>query len=164
MYYVSAEQINVLAPASSKTGAVAVTVMSANGTSSAVNANMQPILPGLFVQSFYALAVRVSDSAVIGTGTAVKAGDVLELYGTGFGPTATTVPPGLVFSGAYATTNAVTVTIGGVAAPVSFAGLVGPGLYQINITVPAGLTSGDNVILATVGGITSQGNALLKIS
>ncbi len=164
MYYVSAEQINVLAPTNSKTGTVAVAVTSANGTSSAVNVKLQPILPGLFVQGYYALGVRVSDSAVIGIGTAVKAGDVLELYGTGFGRTATVVAPGLVFSGAYETANTVTVTIGGIAAPVSFAGLVGPGLYQINITVPAGLTAGDNVILATVGGITSQGNALLKIS
>ena len=164
IYYVSAEQINVLVPADTKTGAVAVTVTSANGTSSAVNVTLQPILPGLFVQGNYALAVRVSDSAVIGTGTAVKAGDVLELYGTGFGPTATTVAPGLVFSGAYPATNAVTVTIGGVTAPVSFAGLVGPGLYQINITVPTGLTAGDNAILATVGGLTSQASGLVKVA
>jgi uncharacterized protein (TIGR03437 family) len=58
----------------------------------------------------------------------------------------------------------VTVTIGGTPAIVSFAGLVGPGLYQINLTVPAGLTSGDNTIAATVGGYNTQSTALLKIA
>lgn len=174
MYYVSAEQINVLVPADSKTGTVAVTVTSANGTSSAANVTLQPILPGLFMQGNYVLAVRSSDGAIInGTGAAAsgyttaaaaKAGDVLEVYGTGFGPTTTTIAPGLVFSGAYPTTNTVTVTIGGVTAPVSFAGLVGPGLYQINLTVPAGLTAGDNALLATVSGLTTQAGGLLRIS
>jgi uncharacterized protein (TIGR03437 family) len=174
MYYVSAEQINVLVPADSKTGTVAVTVTSANGTSSAANVTLQTLLPGLFVQGKYVLAVRVSDSAIInGTGAAVsgyttaaaaKAGDVLEIYGTGFGPTTTTIAPGLIFTGAYPTTNTVTMTIGGIAVPVSFAGLVGPGLYQINITVPSGLTAGDNAIVATVGGVASQASGLINIA
>ena len=69
----------------------------------AITANLQPMLPGLFAVSNFAQAVRVSDGTVV-TGVAVKPGDVLELYGTGFGPTATAVDPGLVFSGAYPTT------------------------------------------------------------
>jgi uncharacterized protein (TIGR03437 family) len=35
------------------------------------------------------------------------------------------------------------ITIGGVAASVEYAGLVGAGLYQLNVTVPASLSSGD---------------------
>jgi uncharacterized protein (TIGR03437 family) len=89
---------------------------------------------------------------------------MLQLYGTGFGPTSPSASSGLVFSGAYPTTNPVTVTIGGVAAAVSFAGLVGAGLYQINITVPAGLTAGDNAVVATVGGYSSPSDALVKIA
>ncbi len=164
VYYVSAEQINVLAPSNGKSGTVAVTVSSANGTSSAANVTLQPILPGLFVQGSYVLAVRPSDSAVINGSTAAKVGDVLELYGTGFGPTTTTMAPGLVFTGAYPTVNAVTVTIGGAGAPVSFAGLVGPGLYQINVTVPAGVSAGDQGILATVSGFTTQANGIIPIT
>jgi uncharacterized protein (TIGR03437 family) len=119
-------------------------------------------------------AVRVSDGAIVnGTGNeesgyttvaAVTAGDVIELYGTGFGPTSPSVAAGLVFTGAYPTSNPVTVSVGGIPAVVSFAGLSGPGLCQINLTVPAGLTAGDNAIIAKVGGYSTQSTALLKIA
>jgi uncharacterized protein (TIGR03437 family) len=173
MYYVSPTQINVLSPASSSGGSVSVTVTNAAGTSTAAGAAMQPFLPGLFVLSDYVRAVRASDGVVInGTGAsesgyataAARPGDILELYGTGFGPTATSVDAGVVFTGAYPTTNAVTVTIGSAPATVGFAGLVGPGLYQINVTVPSGLATGDNKLIATVAGISTQSTALLKIS
>jgi uncharacterized protein (TIGR03437 family) len=172
--YISPSQINVLSPALSNTGSIQVTVTSANGTSSAATVTLQAILPGLFVLSNYVRAVRVADGALInGTGNAesgyttvaaAKAGDVIEIYGTGLGPTNTTATAGLVFTGAYPTTNPVTVTIGGISAAVSFAGLSGPGLYQINVTVPAGVAAGDNAIIATVGGYGTQSTALLKIS
>ncbi len=171
--YISPSQINALVPAGLSAGSLAVAVTNANGTTS-TNATLQTVLPGLFMQNYYVLAVRPVDGAIInGTGAAVsgyttaasaKAGDILELFGTGFGPTSPDATPGLVFTGAYPTTNSVSVTIGGVSAPVAFAGLVGAGLYQINVTVPAGLTAGDNVIVATVAGSASQSDALLKIA
>lgn len=64
---------------------------------------------------------------------AAKPGDTLELYGTGFGLAKGAPGTGKIFTGAYPTTNAVTVTIGDVPAEVLFAGLVGAGLYQINV-------------------------------
>jgi uncharacterized protein (TIGR03437 family) len=62
------------------------------------------------------------------------------------------------------TTNVVTVSTGGMAAAVSFAGLGGPGLYQLNVAVPAGLRAGDHAVIASVGGFNTQSNALLKIT
>jgi uncharacterized protein (TIGR03437 family) len=162
--YVSPSQINVLSPADKNAGSVEVTVTNSAGTSAAVAATLQPILPGLFTQSNYVSAVRVSDGALLNSSIAAKTGDVIELYGTGFGPTEPSVAAGLVFTGAYPTVNKVTVTIGGISAIVSFAGLVGPGLYQINLSVPAGLTAGDNPVIATVGGYTTQSTALIKIT
>jgi len=169
--YISPTQINALAPADSNIGSLQVTVINSNGTSSAA-VTMQTILPGLFTQNNYVLAVRPADSAIInGSGAAVSgyvtaaaanSGDTLEIFGTGFGPTETSVAPGLVFTGAYPATNSVTVNIGGVA--VLFAGLVSAGLYQINITVPNGLTAGDNTLIASVGGLSTQPTGLLKIA
>ena len=145
MQYVSATQINVLAPADTSTGTVSVSVTNANGTSSAAT-TLHTVLPGLAVASNYVRAVRYPDGAIVnGTGApesgfttsaAVGPGDVVSLYGTGFGATTFSVDPGTVFTGAYPTTNTVTVTIGGVAADVLFAGLVAPGLYQINVKCP----------------------------
>jgi uncharacterized protein (TIGR03437 family) len=47
------------------------------------------------------------------------------------------------------------VTFGGNQAQVTFAGLVSPGLYQINVTVPSSAPNGDVQVLAQAGGQTS---------
>jgi uncharacterized protein (TIGR03437 family) len=54
-----------------------------------------------------------------------------------------------------------TVTIGNQQAPVSFSGLAPgfAGLYQINVTVPAGLT-GNQPITIAIGGVTSPAATL----
>lgn len=161
MHYISPTQINVQAPSDTSSGSVAVTVTNSGGTSDAQTATMQAILLGFFTSSNYVAAVR-SDGTIITSSQPAKSGDVLQLYGTGFGPTDPAVAPGLVFTGAYALTNTVTVTIGDVAATVSFAGLVAAGLYQINLTVPA-LANGDHAVVAQIAGLSTQSGALLKI-
>jgi uncharacterized protein (TIGR03437 family) len=94
---------------------------------------------------------------------AAKAGDVVELFGVGFGPTSPSVAPGAVFSGSAATTNAVNLGINNVSVTPSFAGLSGAGLYQINLTVPAGLGTGDVALVATVGGVSTQPNVVISL-
>jgi uncharacterized protein (TIGR03437 family) len=47
------------------------------------------------------------------------------------------------------------ITIGGQAATVGFGGLVGPGLYQFNLTVPS-LPNGDAAVVATINNIATQ--------
>jgi uncharacterized protein (TIGR03437 family) len=61
-----------------------------------------------------------------------------------------------VFNGANKLANTVTVTIGGQPAVVEFAGVVGAGLVQINVTVPASINNGDAVVVATVNGVSTQ--------
>jgi uncharacterized protein (TIGR03437 family) len=159
--YVSPTQINVEAPADSATGPVNVTLVNANGTSS-VTAALQQLMPAFFTSSGYVAAVRNTDGAIITGSVPAKPGDELQLYATGFGPTTPTIAPGLVFQGAAPTTNAVTVTIGGTAATVKFAGLTEVGLYQINVIVPP-LSDGDQTVVATVGTLSTQSGVLLKV-
>lgn len=75
------------------------------------------------------------------------AGDGIVIYCTGLGQVSPAVNAGVPVpaSPLSQTTNAVTVTIGGHPAPVSFAGLAPgfTGLYQVNATVPSGLTPND---------------------
>jgi adhesin/invasin len=54
--------------------------------------------------------------------------------------------------------------MGGVNAPVSFSGLAPGfvGLYQVNAEVPAGLASGNQPVVITIGGSASN-SALLPI-
>ena len=172
--YVGPTQINALAPADTNEGPVPVVVTNAAGTSNTVTTTMQAVLPGLFVASNYVRAVRYPDGVIInGTGStesgyttaaAAGPGDAVALFGTGFGPTSPSVSGGAVFTGAYPTNNAVTVTIGGLPAPVLWAGLVGPGLYQINVTIPSALADGDHAVVATVSGVTTGSTALLKVA
>lgn len=173
--YVSPTQVNVLAPADSSLGTVSVTVTNSSGTSDAASATMAAVLPGLSTLSNYVRAIRYPDGAIVnGTGAeesgyttsaAIGQGDIVALYGTGFGPTSANLADGLVFTGAYPTANAVTVTIGGTAAEVLWSGLVGPGLYQLNVRVPSTLADGDHAVLATVTGVSSQtSGANLKVA
>jgi uncharacterized protein (TIGR03437 family) len=45
----------------------------------------------------------------------------------------------------------------------SFAGLSAAGLYQINLTVPPGLGTGDVPLMAMVGGAQSQSSVVISL-
>jgi uncharacterized protein (TIGR03437 family) len=92
----------------------------------------------------------------------VKPGEVLELFGVGFGPTDPPVAAGQAFSGAIPTVNPVTITIGGVPATVLFAGLTGAGLYQFNLIVPA-TARGDQPVQATVNGVQTPAGVVVTV-
>jgi uncharacterized protein (TIGR03437 family) len=170
--WISNNQLNVQAPDDASTGPVDVVVKTANGTSAAGSVNLQQISPGVFtLATKYAAAVLPDGSyavaqGVLGSSVATRgatAGDVVQVFGTGFGPTSPAVTSGVVYSGAAATANAVAASIGGVPAAVQFAGITGAGLYQINVTVPAGVPGGDQPLVLSVGGIPTQDNLYLTI-
>lgn len=105
--YISPTQINVQAPADTASGSVQVTVTTSGGTSDAATANLQSILPGFFAKNGYVAATRVDGTIVTGTATtaagttqSAKPGEVLQLFGTGCGPTNPAATPGQAFSGA----------------------------------------------------------------
>lgn len=93
-------------------------------------------------------------------GKPAQAGDQIEIYLTGLGkatpngdPNGKVLPTGSLAptngSVLYKTVETPKVTIGGVAAAVSFSGIApgNAGQYQINVQVPTGVTPGDNVPL-----------------
>ena len=96
-----------------------------------------------------------------------KPGDVIILWGTGFGPTSPAVAPGVVPpSNAVANVAAtVTVLLGNLPAAVVGAALApgNAGLYQIAIQVPAGAPDGDLPITAAVSGMQSPAGAYLTV-
>ena len=75
-------------------------------------------------------------------------GEFISIFCTGLGYTNPTVPAGQPGGGQPVTTP-VTATLGGVNAPVTFAGLAPGfvGLYQVNVKVPEGVAAGDAVSL-----------------
>ena len=158
LYYVSPGQINAQAPADSNFGTVPVTGTNAGGTSDPVGVNLQNVLPAFFTSQNYAATMRSDGTLVMAAAT--KPGDIVELYGTGFGPTDPDVSPGAVFSGSAPLANPAAVTIGGLDANVSYAGLVGAGIYRISAAVPA-VADGDHEVIAQVAGIRTQPGVLL---
>jgi uncharacterized protein (TIGR03437 family) len=84
-------------------------------------------------------------------------GDVVVIYCTGLGAVDPPVAAGAAATSSR-TVNEVTVTIGGRAARVDYAGLTAglSGLYQINTRVPEGVVPGDEVpVVVTVAGFPS---------
>src|SRR6202012_535835 len=99
----------------------------------------------------------VKNGAIAGlTTTPAKPGDVIILWGTGFGPTSPSAPGGIETpsTSTYNTAAAVSVTVGGKTATVYGAALAPgyAGLYQIAIQIPASLGNGDYPVIATVSG------------
>ena len=96
-------------------------------------------------------------------------GDYLVIYATGLGlttpngdpngkPLPTGVAPPADGSVLYQTPTLPTVTIGGIAAKVLFSGLAPgfPGLYQVDVQVPSGVASGDDVPMVMTMGTASD--------
>ena len=107
-----------------------------------VSVSLAPAQPAAFLSNGRAIAV---DNGVFVTpSSAATAGDVLVVYGTGLGLVDQTVVDGAASPSAPVahTKNQLTATLGGVAAQIQFAGLAPGfvGLYQVNLTVPQGVT------------------------
>jgi uncharacterized protein (TIGR03437 family) len=180
LWLVSPGQINLQAPDDTATGPVRVAVTTPNGTVSST-VTLTGVGPSFSLLSAkYAAGVILTSngSGAYGGGTydllgpsgafsfstrPVKAGETIELYGVGFGPTNPHVAAGGAFSGAAPTANTVTVTIGGVQATVLFSGITSAGLYQFNVVVPSGAGSGDQLLQATVNGVQTPGGVYVTL-
>lgn len=179
--FVSPAQINVQAPDDSVTGPVPVVVTTPGGTA-ASTVTIAPFAPSfLLLDSGHVagLIIRTDGSGAYGGGTydilgptgnslgyatvAAKAGDAVELFTVGLGPTNPSEPAGRAFSGAAATANPVNLLINNVGVTPSFAGLSGAGLYQINFILPAGLGTGDLPLKALVGGANTQAGVVISL-
>jgi uncharacterized protein (TIGR03437 family) len=181
LWYVSPTQINLQVPDDAATGPVTVVVTTPNGTASSTVtlAQFAPSFNLLDAKHVAGIILRSNGSGAYGGGTydiigptgsalgyatvAAKAGDSVELFGVGFGPTSPHVAPGAIFSGSAPTTNAVSLRINNVSVNPSFAGLSGAGLYQINFTIPAGLGTGDIALVASVGGASTQPSVVISL-
>jgi len=174
IYYITPGQLNVLVP-DIPPGPASVTVTTPSGTSAAVTATVSAYGPAFFLwpgsqvvatRQDYSYAVQAGTFAGVTTVPA-KPGDVLILWGTGFGPTTPLAPDGVVVpSTASYSTSAVTVTLDNLPATVYGAALASGsvGLYQVAIQVPATFNNGNWAIQAMVGGVASPSGTVLSVS
>jgi uncharacterized protein (TIGR03437 family) len=90
------------------------------------------------------------------TSRPAKPGDIVTLYGIGFGPVVPDIPAGQLVKQSNILASSFQMSVGGMPAEVQYAGLAPnyTGLYQFDITVP-NVAAGDAAPLTfTVGGIS----------
>ena len=165
--FVSNGQINFLVPfGTPATNAAQLQVVNNGLTSATVTIGTDSLSPGFFPLGTqngkqYAAATH-ADGSLIGppnlikgvTTTPAKPGETIVLYGTGFG--GTTPQSTLLVNH--------TIVIDGLVADVAFAGLVGPGLYQFNVTVPPTVDTGvDAFVIALASNSETQAGIFIPI-
>jgi len=154
LYYISPTQVNILTPPDPMSGNVPVQVTVNGIASPAITVRAQAVAPSLFVSG--------GGPYVAATPAQAKPGQVIVLYGNGFGATDTSVQSGLPVQYGQLTSPP-SIQIGGIDAQVLYAGLIGPGEFQFNVLVPASLSAGDQPVTAIYQGFSTQPGLLLSV-
>jgi uncharacterized protein (TIGR03437 family) len=172
LWSVSPGQINFQVPDGTKTGCVPF-VLNTPGGAATSQVEVQPAAPSFsMLDGRYVAAVILTPngSGSYGNGSydiagpvgrfpyktrPVRPGENVVLYGVGFGPTSPAVPAGKAFSGSAKAQEEIHLVLDSgpsqfFALPVDFAGVVAPGLFQINTTIPANAPAGDAQIGAAI--------------
>ena len=152
VYSVTPTQVSAVVPYTIPNGTFIVTVqVNNNGTmSNPVQMYIGSTSPGIFTQNQNGLgnaAILHADYTLVNTASPAKVGETVQLFLVGLGAVSGNTAAGAAApsSSPFATvTNTPDVYIDGVLANTTFAGLAPGlgGLYQINVTVPAGVGNG----------------------
>jgi len=168
--YISSSQINAIAPDDETIGQVQVQVMTPQGASYVGTVLKQKLSPAFFTYqsgaSTYVAALHLDGTLVGPAGPSSRPavpGEVIEIYGTGFGPTTPASPTSQLVAQPAPLGTPATVTIGGANAQVQWAGIVSSGLYQLNVQIP-NIAAGDQPVQASVLGFQSVANVLIAVA
>ncbi len=170
--YVSPTQVDFQMPSDVAPGQRPVVVTTTAGASNSYSLTVNATEPGLLAPSSfniggnqYVVAYFPDGSYVLPPGlingvTSNRAtpGDVITIYGVGFGPVTPAVAGGQIARETTALENSLQVSIGGVAASVQYAGMaVGyVGLYQFNVVVPNVAASDSVPLTFQLGSVSSS--------
>jgi len=182
----SQTQVNFQVPAVTA-GTAMVQVITGCGTanpltSNAVAITTQAATPEFFyfVQSANGINPVAATDAISGIGIAAAnlfpgsgfapayPNEYVTVYATGFGATTPAIAPGAFPTQLASATGTVTVTLGGVAIPaanVLYAGVTpeSPGLYQVNLLIPATTPNGNLPLTIQIGSQQSPAGAYLTV-
>jgi uncharacterized protein (TIGR03437 family) len=171
LFAVSPQQINFQVPWQlSGQAQAALTVTSGDLTSASINVPVAAAAPGIFLLSSagQAAALIANTASIVAPAAAfpgsrpAQPGEYITIYCTGLGAVTNQPATGALSDASplsYTSAGPITVSIGGIAAPVSFSGLAPGylGLYQVNVQVPANSPTGPAVPLTiSTGGRTSN--------
>jgi len=179
LYYASPTQMNFQLPSSTPAGQqrIAVRLGDTNELVAGGSILAAAVAPGIFTLTETGsgqAAVRNADYSINGANNPAAVGSTIQIYGTGQGPVSPAVPDGtaapsvpLSYTVAQPTsdaqtcfaTQAVCVAIGDAFGTVQYSGLApgAIGLWQINVTIPSGIVTGNAVgVRVVIDGVASN--------
>ena len=171
MIYASATQVSAVVPYEVRSlGSATVLVKFLGQGSNGILMNVTTTMPGLFTSNTTGTgqgAILNSNSSVNSASNPAARGDVVVLYLTGEGDTSPAGVTGKVttvdLTAGHPLTPAplqqVSVTIGGQPANWAFAGEAPgfvSGVLQLNVVVPSNIAAGNQPVVVTIGGNSSQ--------
>jgi uncharacterized protein (TIGR03437 family) len=165
VYFVKPTQIVVQVPDDANVGPVPVIVSSGGVASDPVMVNMSAVAPSFFTFDGTHIAATHADNTPITQASPAKPGEIIVMYGTGFGPTNPPTQAGVLVSSAHPIDpmSTLAISINDTPAEIAFAGITAVGLYQFNLTVPATVPDGDAKVLATINGVQTQDGAFIVV-
>jgi uncharacterized protein (TIGR03437 family) len=151
--YISPGQVNALVPSNVATGEQQITVTAATGTSNSYPVIVNPTAAGMWAPASFNiggmqyLAALFPDfqtfvlppGAISGvTSQRAKPGNVIVIFGSGFGPVTPNIPAGQIVQSGNTLALPLQIYFGSTLAKLQYAGLAPGlvGLYQFNVVVP----------------------------
>ena len=174
LFFASPQQINVQLPvelAGLNQASIVVQTENPSGTatSAPISVEVAPFSPGLFSLdqdgSGPGAILHGSDLTMVCAAqrldcqfSAVRPGEMIAVFGTGFGQVDGTWDSGQPAAAPSATITSPIVTIGGLPSSVLFSGFAPGfvGLYQINVQVPEAMPAGTQPLIISMGGMESN--------
>src|ERR1035441_6323748 len=168
--YISPGQVNAQVPSNIGTGPQSIVATTPAGSSAPYTITVNSVQPGLLAPSSFSIAGKQNVVALFSDGTTfvlppatisgvasrrAQPGDVITLYGIGFGPVTPSIPAGQIVQQNNTLALPFQILFGPTPAAFLYDGLApsAVGLYQFNVTVP-NVTSSDAVpVTFTVGGV-----------
>jgi uncharacterized protein (TIGR03437 family) len=168
--YISPTQVNAQVPSGVASGSQPVVVSTSAGSSSASTITVNGQEPGLLAPSSFLVGGKQYFAALFSDGATfvlppgaiagvasrrAQPGDVITLYGIGFGTVTPSVPAGQIVQQTNTLAAPLNVLFGQVQATVKYDGLApnAVGLYQFNLVVPNVVASDTVPLTLTLGGV-----------
>ncbi|MDR3703664.1 MAG: hypothetical protein P4L56_28710, partial [Candidatus Sulfopaludibacter sp.] len=142
IYAVSPNVIFCLVPYAATGATAAITVSNNGAISNTVTVQLAPTAPGMFAISQNGTgpgAILHADYSLVNAASPAIGGETVLVYLTGMGAVTTAVSDGVGATAADNTVSQPVVLVGGLQGTVIYSGLAPgyPGLYQMNVTLPA---------------------------
>jgi uncharacterized protein (TIGR03437 family) len=168
--YISPGQVDAQVPSTIGTGSLPVVVTTAAGASAPLNITVNLEEPGFLAPPSFKIGATQYVVALFPDGTTfvappgaisgltsrrAKPGDIITLYGIGFGSVTPNIPAGQIVGQLNTLAAPFHILFGGIEATLQYDGLGGNaiGLYQVNVVVP-NVAAGDTVpVTFTLAGV-----------